>query len=163
MSLKLRVSFDAGSLENRIRQGISINLASQRSAKEVIKDMYNILYDQIEADLNEPKSGVLWNYSTPGFHPKWRNVYSRPSGAPGEAPASQSGNLMGSIDFYSTGEASGYMEIAAIYAAYQEFGDWTSWYGNKIEARPFVRPAIGKSLKKFNEAAVTRYRRELRI
>lgn len=159
-SLKLRVTFDTGTLDNIVRKSIAINLASSRAASEVVNDMYHVLRDQIGSDLQEPKSGELWNRSHPKFHRRWRNAYSNRSAAPGEAPAYQTGSLFDSIEFVRKSANSGYLEVTSGYGAYQEFGDWTSWYGNKVPAHPFVRPAIAKSLKKFNEVAVTAYRRE---
>lgn len=76
--------------------------------------------------------------------------------APGEAPASDTGYLAGSIStYYEDGGLTGIVTAGAEYAAYLEFGTV------KMEPRPFMRPALDGERENLTQNLIDEVRRAL--
>lgn len=82
--------------------------------------------------------------------PKTGQVYgAHQASAPGEAPATDTGNLANSIQAQMTGPLAAEVSVGAEYAAALEFGT----ADGKIAPRPFLEPALDAARPGF-EAAV---------
>jgi len=91
--------------------------------------------------------------------PKHGHQYKRGSrahtaSAPGEAPAVDTGFLINSIRTTIKSDTEAVIEIPAEYAEGLEFGT------SRVEARPFVRPAISGVLKRFGKGGILASARE---
>ena len=88
--------------------------------------------------------------------PKTGRAYKRGKGgtrthiasAPGEAPAVDTGNLIGSIDTFHPSETLSEVRIPPEYALYLEKGT------SRMKPRPFVRPAIDGVLQRFAKGGI---------
>lgn len=74
-----------------------------------------------------------------------RGSRSHTASAPGEPPAVDTGFLINSIRTTIKSDTEAVIEIPAEYAEGLEFGT------SRVEARPFVRPAIAGVLKRFSK------------
>lgn len=103
----------------------------RRAALETVREVKRLMRD--------PKHGVHW----PGL--------PRRSSAPGEAPAIQSGRLIGAVDSaVFRGSTGGWEAVAGVrrevdYAVGLEFGT------TRIAPRPAWRPAVGVALARMRE------------
>lgn len=160
-NFRINVNFSPPNGLSRVQEIVRrVEIGSRRAAEEIVQDMYDAVHEEILQDAQTPKSGTLWNRSNRYFYRTWKNSYSKPSAAPGESPADQTGGLYGSISFKRNTATSGNLEVGAKHGYWQEFGGWTSWYGNTIAARPFVRPATERARKRISDIARARYRKE---
>lgn len=107
-------------------------LARQGAARGVVSATEIVRSEAISLILDGPKTGRVY---------RRRSVEHRAS-APGEAPASDTGRLVNSIrtDF-DLGALVGKVIASTAYAAYLEYGT------AKMEARPYMRPALARKRK----------------
>lgn len=66
----------------------------------------------------------------------YRGQAGHQASAPGEAPATDEGNLVGSISMRVINDLEAEVTVSAEYAAVLEFG------GKNVAARPFLKPAV---------------------
>lgn len=88
------------------------------------------------------KSGVMYQM----YNPRREHRAS----APGQAPASDTGNLVSKIIVRQKSQDVTSVESNANYSAYLEYGT------SKMEARPFMLPAFEKSKKPIINAVINR-------
>ena len=93
------------------------------------------------------KSGVMYQM----YNPRREHRAS----APGEAPASDTGNLVSKIIVKQKSKDITSVESNADYSAYLEYGT------SKMEARPFMLPAFEKSKKPIINAVFNRVKRKI--
>ena len=93
------------------------------------------------------KSGVMYQM----YNPRREHRAS----APGEAPASDTGNLVSKIIVKQKSKDITSVESNADYSAYLEYGT------SKMEPRPFMLPAFEKSKKPIFDATFTRVVRKI--
>ena len=93
------------------------------------------------------KSGVMYQM----YNPRREHRAS----APGEAPASDTGNLVSKIIVKQKSKDITSVESNADYSAYLEYGT------SKMEARPFMLPAFEKSKKPIFDATFRRVVRKI--
>jgi len=93
------------------------------------------------------KSGVMYQM----YHPRREHRAS----APGEAPASDTGNLVSKIIVKQKSKDITSVESNADYSAYLEYGT------SKMEARPFMLPAFEKSKKPIINAVFKRVKNKI--
>lgn len=112
---RAQVRWNGGRLLFRVKTGARVG--AQRAARIVISEAQRLIRDT-------PKSGKIY-----GFHQ---------ASAPGEPPASRTGNLLNSFQIQVT-ETATMVTVSvgntARYANFLEFGT------RKMAARPFMRPA----------------------
>jgi len=108
--------------ENRIPQ---VQAKLRRDPGEIVKKAISRIAAIAKESMAEPKHGRLYR----------RGRVEHRASAPGEAPAIDTGNLVGSIRERMTAAAIGRVETSAEYAAPLEFGT------PRMRARPFFRPA----------------------
>jgi HK97 gp10 family phage protein len=93
------------------------------------------------------KSGVMYQM----YNPRREHRAS----APGEAPASDTGNLVSKIIVKQISQDITSVESNADYSAYLEYGT------SKMEARPFMLPAFEKSKKPIINAVFKRVKNKI--
>jgi HK97 gp10 family phage protein len=93
------------------------------------------------------KSGVMYQM----YNPRREHRAS----APGEAPASDTGNLVSKIIVKQISQDITSVESNADYSAYLEYGT------SKMEARPFMLPAFEKSKKPIINAVFNRVKNKI--
>lgn len=107
--------------------------------------------------------GQTWNEAHPAFHPRWQNSYGRPSAGPGASPNTQTGGLIDSLQVDRVSDKSYNFVVNSPYARFHEFDGWTSWYGNSIGERPFVRPALESIRDELGPVAQAAFREALGV
>ncbi len=93
------------------------------------------------------KSGVMYQM----YNPRRQHRAS----APGEAPASDTGNLVSKIRVKQKSKNVTNVESNADYSAYLEYGT------SKMQPRPFMLPAFEKSKKPIIKAVFNRVKRKI--
>lgn len=100
---------------------------TRAAMRGVIKAAELVRSEAISLILNTPKTGRIYP----------RRGIEHQASAPGEAPASDTGRLVNSIrTSYDVAKLTAYISADANYAGYLEFGT------QKMEPRPFLRPAL---------------------
>lgn len=124
-------------LVRKVRQGTITGVF------KVTETLRNTIIDSI---LDSGKTGKVY---------RRRGVLHQAS-APGEAPASDTGRLVGSIlTHYENGGLTGIVSAAAEYASYLEFGTV------RMEPRPFMRPALDGAIGDMTDVITEEIRRAL--
>lgn len=109
------------SMSDEVRE--KVGQATQATALELRAEV-------IKSIQRGPKSGVTYQ--------KYNPRRSHKASAPGQAPATDLGRLVGSIRYEKASQMRATVGAYAVYAAYLEFGT------RKMAARPFMRPAAEK-------------------
>jgi phage gpG-like protein len=142
----------------RIRK---IDTGAKRSRGAASLAMAVRVADEIVATVQGASGGgETWNEGHPKFVKRWQNSYERSSSTPGNPPRDQWGGLVDSVYTVKVSERSANVEVRAPYAVYHEFGDWTSFFGNSIGARPFIRPSLEKVSGELGTIAEAAFRNE---
>lgn len=102
----------------------------------VVESANAILGDAQLAIQNPPKTGKTYKHGK----------VTHQASAPGEAPATDTGNLVNSGFLWRNGDADYNVGFAAEYAAPLEFGT------PRMEARPFLRPAVKRERPRMRKA-----------
>lgn len=115
-----------------------VNLPDPRTMSDAVRrDVMRVITRETEAVredairriLNTPKTGRVYR----------RGGVTHQASAPGEAPASDTGRLVGSIETeYDEDELTGRVVARVAYGEMLEYGTQT------IEPRPFMRPALAR-------------------
>lgn len=114
----MTVNFDASTITAAVRQA---------AMRGVVRGTESVRNEAISLVQNPPKTGRAYR----------RRGIEHQASAPGEAPASDTGRLVGSIrTSYDQEELSGTVTASTDYAAHLEYGT------QKMEPRPFLRPAL---------------------
>lgn len=93
--------------------------------------------DGLEAGIRVVEAHVKTALQTPGSGEVYtRGSVSHRASAPGQPPAIDTGNLIGSVHVDEITPTQAILGVHAEYAEYLEFGTY------KMEARPFLRPAL---------------------
>jgi HK97 gp10 family phage protein len=113
----MAVEFNTNAIMDRVR------LAAMRG---IMRGTEAVRTSAVQAILSPPKTGRVYR----------RGGVEHQASAPGEAPASDTGRLAGSITTeYFPDQLRGRVTARTGYAAYLEFGT------QRMEPRPFMRPA----------------------
>ena len=113
-----------------------IRNVNQAAVKGVLIGREKVLANAVKKILSPPKSGRVYK----------RRTISHQASAPGEAPANDTGRLAQSgrteeLD----GGLTGIIKFSTLYAAALEYGT------NKMEPRPYARPALQEETKGIQE------------
>jgi hypothetical protein len=115
----------------------------ERNARTLVRVTIKRIEARYKGALSGPRSGR--EYRKSGYKGKVMHLAS----APGEAPATDTGNLAGSIYSRMTGKLVGESGSTAEYAAVLELG------GAHIEPRPALTPAVKAEWPEFEAAMKT--------
>jgi len=109
-------------------QGAAVTTRIKRAAMQGIVGATEAVREEaISLILDTPKTGRIYR----------RRTVTHQASAPGEAPASDTGQLVNSIKtIYNKTELSGIVRASTKYAAFLEFGTV------RMAERPFLRPAL---------------------
>lgn len=128
-SLEVAIKWNAAKQEIRIRQ--AADKGAIKAAKILKTEMVRLILDT-------PKTGritkITFGRRLKSGNRVVRNI--KRASAPGEAPASQTGKLVRSIQVISNRVVGALVRISAPYARFLERGT------RRMEPRPFIRPAI---------------------
>lgn len=129
-----------------------INERAPQLAEDATKAMAEALKREIGEILFETSNGTTWNSYNPAWKYWWKS-YGSPSAAPGDPINYQTGELWQSIEIRKTSAGNHSLAVTAPYAQFHEITGWTSYYGNNIAPRPFVRPASERAAAEYNQIA----------
>lgn len=104
--------------------------------------------EAVKSIMSGPKSGRIYEK----YNPRRTHTAS----APGQAPASDTGNLVSQIQVKSPNKNEVNVESGASYSKFLEFGT------SKMLARPFLFPAFEKSRPKITQAVFNRIVKEIK-
>lgn len=143
----IRVSIKLKGLQNVARRLALRGEVLQKAAELALEEAGTIV--QAEAQrlvMDPPKTGR--------FYEKYDPRRTHQASAPGEAPATDTGNLAAGIILDATDAAQGRVRVAstAPYSKVLEFG------GRKVAARPFLRRALISKKKAIQQAFLTKMR-----
>ncbi len=116
--------------------------------QEVVKGgAQQIRGEAIKSIQTGAKSGIVYE--------KYNPRRTHRASAPGQAPASDTGNLVSKITIRQDGKDKTNVESNADYSAFLEYGT------SKMEPRPFMLPAFEKNKKPIINAVFNRVKRKI--
>jgi len=116
--------------------------------REVVKGGAQLIRGEaIKSIQTGPKSGRIYE--------KYNPRRTHRASAPGQAPASDTGNLVRNIKVKQKDQDTVEVESNAPYSAFLEFGT------SKMLARPFLFPAFEKSKSKITQAVFSRIKKKI--
>ena len=116
--------------------------------QEVVKGGAQLIRGEaIKSIQSGAKSGIVYE--------KYNPRRTHRASAPGQAPASDTGNLVSKITVRQDGQNKTNVESNAHYSAFLEYGT------SKMEARPFMLPAFEKSKKPIVMAVFNRVKKKV--
>jgi hypothetical protein len=122
-----------------IQSVIALLNERRAEAKRVVRELVFGLERELKESLTGTRSGRLYRRTkTTGKKRKRTVVKFHQASAPGEAPASDSGNLIASIQSEISGDGFNGEVSLAYYAAFFDPGT------SKMDPRPYLVPAIQK-------------------
>tara|TARA_R110000850_G_scaffold266462_1_gene396795 strand:+ start:30 stop:479 length:450 start_codon:yes stop_codon:yes gene_type:complete len=144
MDIKFRVT----NLKKVLSQLENLDKQLEPDFQEIVKGGAQLIRGEaIKSIQTGAKSGVVYQM----YNPRREHRAS----APGQAPASDTGNLVSKIIVKQKTRNITNVESNANYSAFLEYGT------SKMEARPFMLPAFEKSKKPILDATFTRVVRKI--
>jgi len=128
-------------LEPTIKNLRLLNQGMEKELTDIIRGGGQFIRGEaIRSIQSGPKSGRVYK--------KYNPTRTHTASAPGQAPASDTGNLVSNIMSFDKGKETTMVESRADYSKFLEFGT------SKILPRPFMFPASEKGAKKIQEVIV---------
>lgn len=121
--------------------GEEVKRKVREATEKALDKMADLVEEEAKRSMTEPKHGKIPPKQVIKRKKSFAAQY-RTRSAPGEAPAVQTGRLIGAFRRVVKTLKRG-VHVASPYAKYMEFGT------RKIKPRPFLRPALAKNLQKF--------------
>lgn len=116
------------------------------AAEGVIIGTESVREEALRLILRTPKSGRIYR----------RRGVEHQASAPGEAPASDTGRLVGSITTrYENDNLRGFVQAATRYTRFLEFGT------SKMAPRPYMRPALANKIQEVEARIAAKIREVL--
>ena len=144
MDIKFRVT----NLKKVLSQLENLDKQLEPDFQEIVKGGAQLIRGEaIKSIQTGAKSGIVYQM----YNPRREHRAS----APGQAPASDTGNLVSKIVVKQKDANVTNVESNANYSAFLEYGT------SKMEARPFMLPAFEKSKKPILDATFTRVVRKI--
>ena len=144
MDIKFRVS----NLKKVLSQLENLDKQLEPDFQEIVKGGAQLIRGEaIKSIQTGAKSGVMYQM----YNPRREHRAS----APGQAPASDTGNLVSKIIVKQKSKNITNVESNADYSAYLEYGT------SKMQPRPFMLPAFEKSKKPILNAVFNRVKRKI--
>ena len=139
MDIKINVK----NLKKVMSQLGRLNKDLEQPFQEVVKGGGQLIRaEAVKSIQSGAKSGIVYE--------KYNPRRSHRASAPGQAPASDTGNLVSKIRVKQKNPNTTIVESGADYSAFLEYGT------SKMQPRPFLFPAFVKSKKKITQAVFQR-------
>jgi len=139
MDIKINVK----NLDKVLSQLSRLNKELEKPFQEVVKGGGQLIRaEAVKSIQSGGKSGIVYE--------KYNPRRSHRSSAPGQAPASDTGNLVSKIRVKQKNPNTTQVESGADYSAFLEYGT------SKMQPRPFLFPAFEKSRAKITQAVFNR-------
>mgnify|MGYP003109200243 FL=1 len=136
----MRVDIQVKNLKKVLNQLKTLNKQLEPDFQEVVKGGAQLIRGEaIKSIQSGSKSGIVYE--------KYNPRRTHRASAPGEAPASDTGNLVSKIIVKQKSKDVVFVESNANYSAFLEFGT------SKMLPRPFLFPAFEKSKKTYRESS----------
>jgi HK97 gp10 family phage protein len=144
----MNITFTVKNLKKVLSQLNKLQKDMEVPFQEIVKGGGQLIRGEaIKSIQTGSKSGVMYQK----YNPRREHRAS----APGEAPASDTGNLVSKIIVKQKSKDITNVESNADYSAYLEYGT------SKMEARPFMLPAFEKSKKPIINAVFKRVKNKI--
>jgi len=139
----MEVTLKVKNLKKVMGQLSKLNKQLEPDFQEIVKGGAQLIRGEaVKSIQSGAKSGIVYE--------KYNPRRTHRASAPGEAPASDTGNLVSKIIVKQKSKNITNVESNANYSAFLEYGT------SKMEARPFMLPAFEKSKKPITEATFKR-------
>ena len=144
----MRVSIQVKGIKEALSALKNLQNNLEEPFREVIQGGAQLIRGEaIKSIQSGPKSGRVYE--------KYNPRRTHRASAPGQAPASDTGNLVSKITIRQDGKDKTNVESNADYSAFLEYGT------SKMEPRPFMLPAFEKSKKPIINAVFNRVKRKI--
>ena len=144
----MNIKFNVKNLKKVLSQLENLDKQLEPDFQEIVKGGAQLIRGEaIKSIQTGAKSGIVYQM----YNPRREHRAS----APGQAPASDTGNLVSKIIVKQKTRNITNVESNANYSAYLEYGT------SKMEPRPFMLPAFEKSKKPILDATFTRVVRKI--
>ena len=139
----MQVQIKVSNIKKALKQLKTLQKDLEPDFQEIVKGGAQLIRGEaIKSIQSGAKSGIVYE--------KYNPRRTHRASAPGEAPASDTGNLVSKIIVRQDGKDKTNVESNAHYSAYLEYGT------SKMEPRPFMFPAFEKSRKPIEQAVFKR-------
>ena len=139
----MQVSIKITNLEQTLKQLENLESAMEKPLEEVLFGGGQLIRSEaVKSIQTGAKSGIMYQK----YNPRRQHRAS----APGQAPASDTGNLVSKIRVKQKNPNTTQVESGADYSAFLEYGT------SKMQPRPFLFPAFEKSRAKITQAVFNR-------
>ena len=139
----MEVTLKVKNLKKVMGQLSKLNKQLEPDFQEIVKGGAQLIRGEaVKSIQSGAKSGIVYE--------KYNPRRTHRASAPGEAPASDTGNLVSKIIVRQDGQDKANVESNAHYSAFLEYGT------SKMEPRPFLFPAFEKSRKPIEKAVFKR-------
>ena len=139
----MQINVKVKNLKNAMAKLKNLEKDLEPDFQEVVKGgAQQIRGEAIKSIQTGAKSGIVYE--------KYNPRRTHRASAPGQAPASDTGNLVSKITIRQDGKDKTNVESNADYSAFLEYGT------SKMEPRPFLFPAFEKSRKPIEKAVFKR-------
>ena len=137
------IKFNVKNLKKVMSQLENLGKELEQPFQEVVKGGGQLIRaEAVKSIQSGAKSGIVYE--------KYNPRRSHRSSAPGQAPASDTGNLVSKIRVKQKNPNTTQVESGADYSAFLEYGT------SKMQPRPFLFPAFEKSRAKITQAVFNR-------
>ncbi len=144
----MQINIKVSNLKKAMAQIKTLQKDLEPDFQEVVKGGAQLIRGEaVKSIQSGAKSGIVYE--------KYNPRRTHRASAPGQAPASDTGNLVSKITVRQDGKDKTNVESNADYSAFLEYGT------SKMEARPFMLPAFEKSKKPIVNAVFNRVKRKI--
>ena len=144
----MQVQIKVSNIKKALKQLKTLQKDLEPDFQEIVKGGAQLIRGEaIKSIQSGAKSGIVYE--------KYNPRRTHRASAPGEAPASDTGNLVSKIIVRQDGKDKTNVESNADYSAFLEYGT------SKMEPRPFMLPAFEKSKKPIINAVFNRVKRKI--
>jgi len=144
----MRIEINVKNLKKVMGQLSKLNKQLEPDFQEVVKGGGQLIRGEaIKSIQTGSKSGIVYQK----YNPRREHRAS----APGESPASDTGNLVSKIKVKQKTKDRVWVESNADYSAYLEYGT------SKMQPRPYMLPAFEKSKKPITTVVFNRVKRKI--
>ena len=144
----MQINIKVSNLKNAMAKLKNLEKDLEPHFREVVKGGAQLIRGEaIKSIQSGAKSGIVYE--------KYNPRRTHRASAPGQAPASDTGNLVSKIIVRQDGQDKTNVESNANYSAFLEYGT------SKMEPRPFMFPAFEKSKKPIINATFNRVKRKI--
>jgi HK97 gp10 family phage protein len=144
----MKIEINVKNLDKVLGQLKKLNKQLEPDFQEVVKGGGQLIRGEaVKSIQSGAKSGIVYE--------KYNPRRTHRASAPGEAPASDTGNLVSKIKVKQKSKNIVFVESNANYSAFLEYGT------SKMQPRPFMFPAFEKSKKPIEKAVFNRVKKKI--